>query len=175
MRDIIQVLNAFPPVHGEEERLEQLIEGIQLASFALANHFKMRHEEITVQAVNSDGGSLCVIFPDKIYGSTFRIDDSTYPGNAVLSGKPLIKNEKINPNSLPLYEKLNASKSKPIQKLAIIPIIASNRVYGVLQLTRRANAPHEAGKDLKEIDLFFIRPLLTALGQLIENFRPENF
>lgn len=170
LKDVYQKLATL---EDPNEKREALLDGVELIAQEIAGPLGLMADEVAVQAVVSDDSSLRFLFPRVLYqsGATFPIGRNSIAGLAVMMQKLQINNEVSSDKHLLFFEKLNTGVRAPlpIHKMATIPIKGSDKILGVVQLSRRAETFDAAGPDFSESDVQAIREPLMLISALLED------
>jgi hypothetical protein len=104
-------------------------------------------------------------------GATFPVTNSSIAGSAVMMQRINFNNQASSTKHLLFFEKLNTGVRPPlpIHKMATVPVTSNGKVFGVVQLSRRAETFDEAGNDFSAEDITRIQEPLMLLGALLED------
>ena len=104
------------------------------------------------------------IYPSQLKGNSLPINNKSIAGSAVLNRRPYISNNVRLEKSFIVFDWIMDRGSTPIQKILSYPVILTEKVISVIQITRRGDSLSEAGPDFEKSDL-------EKLGHIHNSFR----
>lgn len=144
---------------------------LKYAAEGLAAVFGVRQHEVGLFSVSQKKHEITFVWPL----SMAKIGH--IPLNAVNSlvaktaneQKSYLDNAFAGSRHLFIFEHMLAEKSEriPVQKILSVPITAAGIVVGVVQITRKAASPVEAGEDFTQGNLAVLEALATTLAPCV--------
>lgn len=143
---------------------------VQTFASRLRSDFKLNEDEVAILRVTSDGGSLCYMVPEKLE------DIAAIPLNSNRSTTAWTARNKqgrilniINvPRSTSVFQTIRLEDvANPIQKLMVAPIMISDQVIGVVQISRKGPTLESAGPDFTNQDLEQLCRLATDFAKTV--------
>jgi hypothetical protein len=159
--------------HDISTHRELVLEAIDILAEDIAAPLGLVADEVAIQAVVAEGKSLRFLYPRVMYesGATFPVTNSSIAGSAVMMQRINFNNQASSTKHLLFFEKLNTGVRPPlpIHKMATVPVTSNGKVFGVVQLSRRAETFDEAGNDFSAEDITRIQEPLMLIGALLED------
>lgn len=115
---------------------------------------------VFVLTVHRDGRSLEFVYPPEFKGNVFPIDGKSIVGRTVVARRSYISNNVPQERGFILLDWFMNRGGTPIQKEITCPVILSDKVVAVLQITRRGASLSESGPDFRREDLEKIKSVL---------------
>ena len=149
--------------NGEPIQLDRAVE-------LISKNFAVQAHEVAILGLTSDERSLRFLTPGNLrtVGQIPLSSANALAARTVREKRPeLINHFSVVPHAsvfeaVPITEEL---RGDPIQKIMSSPVIAANRVIGVLQVSRKGKAQADAGPD-------FTHPQLRELKSISETLAP---
>ena len=104
------------------------------------------------------------IYPSQLKGNLLPINNKSIAGSAVLNRRPYISNNVRLEKSFIIFDWIMDRGGTPIQKIISYPVLLTEKVISVIQITRRGDSFSEAGPDFEQSDL-------EKLGHILNSFR----
>jgi GAF domain-containing protein len=148
---------------GEAARLDRAIE-------LIAKNFGVRSHEVAILGLTTDERSLRFLAPDNLraIGEIPLSSSTSLAARTVRERRPEVINRFTAVPHASVFEAVPIAEDQPgqpIQKIMSSPVLADNRVVGVVQVSRRADEIGEAGPD-------FTYPQLRELGVICDALAP---
>jgi len=124
--------------------------------------FKLSKECVFVLNVRRDEGSLEFVYPPKLKGNLLPINSKSIAGSAVLNRRPYISNNVRLEKSFIVFDWIMDRGMTPIQKMISYPVLLTEKVISVIQITRRGDSLSEAGPDFDKSDLEKLSSILNS-------------
>jgi len=168
------------PVTAEIERLVKEIEHQKAVpdadvrekiAKALAKRFHVKADEVAILAVVSKGQMLRFVLPEKLrpvgtipLNSTSALAARTAREHRaeVINNFPAVRHASVF-EGVPL----GRQQGELIQKIMSAPIVAADRVVGVVQVSRKGHSASDAGMDFSSIELRDLTSLSGPLGRFL--------
>jgi GAF domain-containing protein len=150
------------------------IDSASLAAFCdkLAAIFSVKPDEVAILAVAGDGKHLRFLVPEKLKAvGTIPINSAhALVARTARERRPDLLNQFAGSRHASVFEgvPLGRREGEMIQKIMSVPIISSERVIGVVQISRKGRTQREAGPDFSSGDLRTLQSLTGTLAQFIE-------
>ena len=165
----------------ELERLADALVGetgdaarISFASVAerIAKNLSVRTDEVAILGVSPRWQHLYFIVPEALKNVGFipLSSKSALAARTTRESRPEIINDFTSVKHASVFEgvKLAAESAEMIQKIMSAPILAADRVLGVIQISRKGANPKTAGPDFTSDDLGKVISLCSPLGKLLQ-------
>jgi AcrR family transcriptional regulator len=174
-RELEQAETAGPPSPDVFRRL--------MASLgaAIAHAFAVREDEVAILLVRDQGHMLGFAYPWAFFADKKNLFPVTAPsiaGQVLRSKRGRVDNNVSRIQHLDIYERVAAkgSASSTIQKMISAPMVAADGTpLGVIQISRKAKSPQEAGPNFAEQDLLKLTALGRWLAPLVQKVLPPDF
>ena len=166
---------------SELERLADALESeagdappTSLASVAerIAKNLSVRTDEVAILGVSHRWRHLHFIVPEALKNVGFipLSSKTALAARTIRENRPEIINDFTSVKHASVFEgvKLAAENAEIIQKIMSAPILAGDRVVGVLQISRKGSNPKAAGPDFTTDDLGKVLLLCKPLGKLLQ-------
>lgn len=168
----------------ELERLAEAVGGanettdhaqVSFASVAerIAKNLAVRPDEVAILGVSSRWRHLYFIVPEVLKNVGFipLSSKSALAARTTRESRPEIINDFATVKHASVFEgvKTTAENAELIQKIISAPILASERVVGVIQISRKGANSKSAGPDFTAEDLGKILALCKPLGKLLQH------
>lgn len=142
-------------------------EKLKVAAELLATVFGVRQHEVGLFSVNQKKHEITFVWPlsmSKVGHIPLNAVNSLVAKTAN-EHKSYLDNAFAGSRHLFIFEHMLAEKSEriPVQKIISVPITAAGAVVGVVQITRKASSPVEAGDDFTQSNLSVLEALATIL------------
>ena len=102
------------------------------------------------------------VYPSQLKGNLLPINNKSTAGSAVLNRRPYISNNVRFEKSFIVFDWIMDRGMAPIQKMISYPVLLTEKVISVIQITRRGDSPSEAGPDFEKSDLEKLTPILNG-------------
>jgi GAF domain-containing protein len=150
---------------GETVRLNRAVE-------LISKNFGVQAHEVAILGLTPDERSLRFLAPDSLrtVGQIPLSSTNSLAARTVRERRPeMINHFSVVPHAsvfeaVPISEE---QRSTPIQKIMSSPILLGNRAIGVVQVSRKGNAPSEAGPDFTHSQLRELKIISDALAPCI--------
>ena len=106
------------------------------------------------------------IYPSQLKGNSLPINNKSIAGSAVLNRRPYISNNVRLEKSFIVFDWIMDRGGTPIQKIITYPVLLSEKVISVIQITRRGDSVSEAGPDFEKSDLEKLSHILNSFLSL---------
>ena len=150
------------------------IDSASLAAFCdkLAAIFGVKPDEVAILAVAGDGKYLKFLVPEKLkaVGTIPLNSTNALVARTAREKRPDLLNQFAGSRHASVFEgvPMGRREGEMIQKMMSVPIISSERVIGVVQISRKGRTQQEAGADFSSGDLRTLQSLSATLAQFIE-------
>jgi GAF domain-containing protein len=128
--------------------------------------------EVAILGVSHRWQPLHFVVPEALKNVGFipLSSKSALAARTTREGRPEIINDFTSVKHASVFEgvKLAADSAEVIQKIISAPILAGDRVVGVIQISRKGANPQMAGPDFTSDDLGKVLSLCTPLGKLLQ-------
>ena len=172
---------------SELERIASAIESdatatsqISLASIAerIAKNLGVKSDEIALMGVSSRWRHLYFLVPESLKQVGFIPLSSTsaIAARTARESRPDIINNFASVRHASVFEgvRIGGETSELIQKMISAPILAGDKVVGVIQVSRKGTNAKEAGPDFSADDLGKILAFCKPLGKLLQHISGEE-
>ena len=150
------------------------IDSASLSAFSdkLAAIFSVKPDEVAVLAMTGEGKHLKFLVPEKLkaVGSIPVNSTTALVARTAREKRPDILNQFAGSRHASVFEgvPLGRREGEMIQKIMSVPIIAGDKVVGVVQISRKGRTQQEAGADFASGDLRTLQGLIPTLAQFVE-------
>jgi len=138
----------------------------------ISKNFGLQAHEVAILGLTSDGRSLRFLAPEALrtVGQIPLSSTNSLAARTVRERRPeLINHFSVVPHAS-VFEAVPIEAEKrgdPIQKIMSSPIVASGKVVGVLQVSRKGKAATDAGPDFTHPQLRELKTIADALGPCV--------
>ncbi|HUL14695.1 MAG TPA: GAF domain-containing protein [Terriglobales bacterium] len=140
----------------------------------IAKYLNVKTEEIAIMGVSERWRHLYFIVPEalKHVGHIPLSSPVAIAARTVRESRPEIDNNFRETRHVTVFESIKTEtlSSATIQKIISAPILAGEKVLGVIQVSRKGDNPAEAGPDFGSDDLGKVLALCKPLGKLLQHF-----
>jgi hypothetical protein len=152
---------------------------IPLAAMAekIAKSLGVKTDEVAILGVSTRWRHLHFLVPQALKNVGFipLTSNSALAARTVRESRPEINNNFATVRHATVFEGIKAptTTGETIQKIISAPILCEGKVIGVMQVSRKANSPTEAGLDFTPDDLGKVLALCKPLGKLVKHLAGE--
>jgi hypothetical protein len=162
LESILNVMESAgqPPDEGEIANL----------TGALSKMFSVDRDEVAILSLNSKTKNLRFVIPEKLapVGSIPLSSATALAARTARERRPELVNNFSSSRHASVFEgvPMGRSPGELIQKIMSAPILDGTHVRGVVQISRKGQAPADAGPDFTQKDL----RALASLGMVLQRF-----
>ena len=146
----------------------------------LAKEFRVSDDEVGILLLTEGGSLLRFVYPrelslDKL--SFFPVTAPSVAARVLRARRGHVYNRAPEVPHLHVYERipLRTRFPRPIQKMIAVPLfLDEDRVLGVLEVSRKAESPEEAGPDFTEAEVLKLTDFGRLLASHLERILPED-
>lgn len=179
MKDLNELIGTLAVVSAKEDRdlaFKNVIHEIEL--FYKENFF-LNDYEVAIFLANEEKTVLSFACPDYLVNSGMIPVSSTEAFTSAIfrTGRGIIENNFQQQKHLQIFEIIRTPEDKimPIWKMIGALIAVGGDKLGVIEISRRADDPGDAGEDFTESDLMFLENTIKKLAPFIQRVKPKNF
>ena len=182
----LQLGNKTVSLVTELERLANAVEGapgdsaeISFPSLAerIAKNLSVRTDEVAILGVSNRWRHLHFVVPEALKNVGFipLSSKSALAARTTRESQPEIINDFTSVKHASVFEgvKFAPESAEAIQKIISAPILAGDRVVGVIQISRKGANPKVAGPDFTSEDLTKVLAICKPLGKLLQRVISE--
>jgi GAF domain-containing protein len=134
--------------------------------------FSVRPDEVAILATTPDDKFLRFVVPEKLQNvGTIPVNStSAMVSRTAREKRPEIINNFTTARHSTVFEAVpldSKQRGDPIQKIMSVPVMAGNRVAGVLQVSRKGKSVTTAGADFSPADLNTLGQFASQLGRCL--------
>ena len=139
----------------------------------IARNLNVKPEEVGILGLSNKWRHLYFLFPEALRNVGFipLTSNSALAARTVRESRPEINNSFATSRHATVFEGVKTSgvdAGEAIQKIISAPILAGDKVIGVIQISRKGTSPKAAGPDFQPSDL---QRLLSAASALAKCFK----
>ena len=144
-----------------------------LSSFAekLASLFKVRRDEVAILGLVNGGKFLRFIVPEILseVGTIPVSSTAALAARTAREKRPEIQNNFAGSRHASVFEGVQMGRGEgvSIQKIMSMPVLAENKVVGVVQICRKGHTPIQSGADFGSNDLRTLQGLSETLARFV--------
>jgi hypothetical protein len=127
---------------------------------------KLSQRSVFVLEMHRDGSLLEFIYPPQLKGNMLPVDNKNIAGRSAIAKRSYISNNVREEKGFVIFDWLMNMGGAPIQKMITYPVLFTDEVIAVLQVTRRGVTFAEAGPNFQKEDLDKVKFLLDDLLML---------
>ncbi len=174
-----------------QERLEALLtagtakssearwrEALSIVAAHIAGTFDITESEVAILIKTRDGQGLRFAYPPALAAGAniFPLRVWSFAGNIVRTTMGAVDNAFTEKKHLSIYEhiKMDGSKAGPIHKIMAAPLKSESAIFGIVEVSRKAATPAEAGPDFITSDLAILYDVLAMSSPYLESLQPKN-
>jgi hypothetical protein len=179
MRDINELIARLKIESSKEDR-EEAFEGVmrEVQQYYTENLF-LNEYGVAIFLTNEEKTILSFACPAYLVNSGMIPVSSTeaYTASIYRSGRSIIENNFQQQKHLGIFEIIRTPEGKilPIWKMIGAVMEVDNEKIGVIEISRRAASPEDAGEDFSESDLTFLEKTGKILAPFIKRVMPKDF
>jgi hypothetical protein len=147
---------------------------------AIAQGFSVREDEVAILLVRDQGLMLGFAYPFTFFGdqkNLFPVSAPSIAGEVLRARKGRIDNQVSQIQHLDIYERISLRAQRPlkIQKMISAPLLTPDgKPVGVIQVSRKAKSPEEAGSHFTPHDLSNLTELSNWLAPHVLEVIPPD-
>ncbi len=179
MKDINELIARLKIEISKEDKEASFWEVIKEIEQFYKDNFYLDEYEVAIFLANQEKNVLSFACPKYLVNSGMIPASSTEALAATVfrTGRGMIENNLQQLKHLAIFEIIRTPEGelKPIWKMICALIAVEDDKIGVIEISRRANSPEEAGEDFSENDLLFLQKTIKILTPFIRRVLPANF
>ncbi len=179
MKDLNELLGKLSMIVQDEDREAAFKNTITEVAQFYQENLILAPEEVAILLTNDEKSILSFAYPKYLVDAGMIPVGSTEATAASIfrRGIGVIENNFQQQKHLSIFEIIRTpdDKLKPLWKMMGILVAAEGEKIGVIELSRRAESPGEAGDDFTESDLQFLMNSITKIAPYIKIVMPPNF
>src|SRR5882757_3893287 len=154
--------------------------GVSLSAVAekIAKNLGVKHDEVAILAVSTRWRHLHFLVPEALKNVGFvpLSSNSALAARTARESRPEIENNFAMARHATVFEGVKTGAGDPgdsIQKIMSAPILAGDKVVGVIQISRKGSSSMTAGPDFTPAELGKVMALTKPLGKLLQRLVSE--
>ena len=140
----------------------------------IARHLGVKTDEVGILGLSARWRHLYFIVPEALKNVGFipLTSNSALAARTARESRPEINNAFSNAKHATVFEgvKTGSEAAEAIQKIVSAPILAGDKVIGVIQISRKGSSAKSVGPDFTPSDLGKVLALAKPLGKLLQRF-----
>src|SRR5437660_9854620 len=141
---------------------------------SIAKTMSVKPDEVGILGVSQRWRHLYFLVPEALKNVGFipLTSNSALAARTARESRPEINNAFSNAKHATVFEgvKMGTEAAEAIQKIISAPILSSDKVIGVIQISRKGSNVKTVGPDFTPADLGKVLALCRPLGKLLEHF-----
>jgi hypothetical protein len=143
----------------------------------ISKNLGVKTDEVGILGLSERWRHLYFIVPEALKNVGFipLTSNSALAARTARESRPEINNNFSSARHATVFESVKTSgdSAEAIQKIISAPILAGDKVIGVMQISRRARNTRTVGPDFTPADLGKVLALCKPLGKLLQHFARE--
>jgi hypothetical protein len=179
MKDLNELIGTLTIEAAKEDKNQAFKSVIEEIEKFYTENFMLNDWEVAILLADAEQAVLSFACPEYLVNSGMIPISATESFYSAIfrSGNPILLNNIQQQKHFSIFEAIRTpdDKIKPIWKMMGSIIKTQSEKIGVIEVSRRATNPDEAGEDFTDADLLFLQNSITKLAHLIKKVMPKNF
>jgi hypothetical protein len=179
MRELLEILAALSSKAKEvKDPKELFLDIVERVVKGAATELGVKPDEVGVLILTPDGKQLRFAAPRRFVdlGAIPVSKRDSIAVGVLSSGRGEVMNNVPAVKHVAFFESVKLrERAAPIQKMITVPIAHQQQVFGVAQISRKGETPHQAGPDYTSEDLKQVQDFFEAVAPYLAAARPAQF